>query len=117
MVEGGASRAYTSPLLSWAEVSLSQPVYSMVTLSPTLGEGPDPSTVVVLVTPIVSARSGLRRGCEVVLEIAWRSLEARWIPNGLEGPLDDMDGESKGGCRSWELAARSSKKGGGEAGI
>lgn len=45
--------AHLEPLpLGWL-VSLSHPVYSMVTLSPFFGMAPVPSSIIVLVTPIV----------------------------------------------------------------
>ena len=49
----GLGLPHLLPLLSGLLVSLIQPVYSIVTLSPALGTAPLPSTRVVLVTAIV----------------------------------------------------------------
>jgi hypothetical protein len=59
-----------------------QPVYSMVTLSPLLGEGPLPSVMVVLVTPMALAvewkREEVLRGWNARVrlqrEVRWRDL-------------------------------------------
>ncbi len=47
------NNTHLSPLLSGLLVSLSQPVYSMVTVWPAVGWAPVPSAMIVLVTPIV----------------------------------------------------------------
>ena len=66
---------YLSPLLPGLDVSLSQPVYSMMTFWPTLGMAPVPSERTVLVTPIVLV--AVMAGCSVVQSVkACRA--ARW---------------------------------------
>ena len=53
------------PLLSGALRSFKYPVYAMVTLSPTLGIGPLPSLIIVLVTPMIAAVREKHRGLDV----------------------------------------------------
>lgn len=71
---GGGRRgsAYLLPLESALEVSLSQPVYSMVTDWPAWGTAPEPSLIVVLVTPIV------KKMCVFALELFMEG-ECGWM--------------------------------------
>ena len=50
----GIGNTHWLPLLLGLDSSLSQPVYSIVTVWPTLGTAPEPSCEVVLVTPILA---------------------------------------------------------------
>ena len=52
--KAGLWASYWSPLLPGLEVSLSQPVYWMVTTWPLAGEEPLPSEMTVLVTPMMT---------------------------------------------------------------
>lgn len=45
------------PLAPGLEASLRKPVYSMVTMSPALGLGPEPSAMMFLVTPMMKVWS------------------------------------------------------------
>lgn len=84
---------HCSPLFPGLEVSFRKPVYSMVTLSPTVGMAPWPCARMVFVTPMIAE---VREKFRVVVDVE-RGLESRVVRVRIDVGRKDMEKErSKG---------------------